>query len=72
MQGVLIDDHRIHVDFSQSVCYSRIIAGSYSEHISRSLDSRTLGEMQQIRNVQDKAAASVAFQISRKNDNIER
>lgn len=21
MQGVLIDDHRIHVDFSQSVCY---------------------------------------------------
>lgn len=22
MQGVLIDDHRIHVDFSQSVCFS--------------------------------------------------
>ncbi|KAL8697911.1 MAG: hypothetical protein Q9201_006861 [Fulgogasparrea decipioides] len=24
MQGVLIDDHRIHVDFSQSVCFSPI------------------------------------------------
>ena len=61
MQGVLIDDHRIHVDFSQSVC-------GYTTHGSenllmvflRSRDSRTHGEKPQILSAHNKAADSVA------------
>ena len=47
MQGVLIDDHRIHVDFSQSVrghCFGRIIVTD----IDRSPSSLTPGGTRQI------------------------
>ena len=33
MQGVLIDDHRIHVDFSQSVCNSQSSTTAYTDHV---------------------------------------
>ncbi len=33
MQGVLIDDHRIHVDFSQSVCNAQSPTTAYTDHV---------------------------------------
>lgn len=63
MEGVLIDDHRIHVDFSQSVCCSpRSSLTVYTEPlISRSPSSPTHGD--KLRFPNGKAAASVVYRV---------
>lgn len=63
MEGVLIDDHRIHVDFSQSVCCSPYSYWTvYTDKISRSPSSPTHGD--KLRFLNGKAAASVVYRVS--------
>ena len=82
MQGVLIDDHRIHVDFSQSVrsasasasaSRSRRDAGSPPPRLltgsPRSRSSPTAGERRPTRGAPPRPGASVAPPVSRSGDN---
>ena len=74
MQGVLIDDHRIHVDFSQSV---RAASASRPHHDAgsapprlltgspRSRSSPTAGERRRTRGAPPRPGASVAPPVSR-------
>jgi peptidyl-prolyl cis-trans isomerase-like 4 len=68
MQGVLIDDHRIHVDFSQSVmipptqCF---ISVTYFK--LRSPSSQIVGELRQTRSGQSKAVDLVVYPVWRRN-----
>lgn len=66
MQGVLIDDHRIHVDFSQSVRLS-IILHTTMIRLTRLLDRcpnfQIHGEPQQTRSGLEVEVALVASQI---------
>lgn len=57
MQGVLIDDHRIHVDFSQSVRAAPTVFRIYAELMYRYLGFQTPGETQQIQSVLKKEVA---------------
>jgi hypothetical protein len=61
MQGVLIDDHRIHVDFSQSV---REAPPRYTvaDGMSRFLSSLTLGEIQRTQRERSVLEDSEAYQ----------
>ena len=71
MQGVLIDDHRIHVDFSQSVG----LPGRISTHRSsaetkyRSRNYPTIGEWRLQPSVDNEVVALVASLVSRRSDN---
>jgi hypothetical protein len=72
MQGVLIDDHRIHVDFSQSV---GVLAHAPPEDIadySRLQNSLTVGDRQLCQSVLAREAALVGYLAWRRNGNIER
>lgn len=73
MQGVLIDDHRIHVDFSQSVRipYPQPLLHTQAKSLYRYLGFLTLGEMQPTQSVLYKVVVLGGSRIWRKNDNTE-
>lgn len=74
MQGVLIDDHRIHVDFSQSVRHphlvSRCPATSLANIPRRFQNCPRVGGMPLSRKEAVSVVASVASQASSRNDSI--
>ena len=69
MQGVLIDDHRIHVDFSQSVCkVPKSPLVHITDRIYRFLGFPTNGELLQIPNERNMEGALVVSQTLRRSD----
>ena len=63
MQGVLIDDHRIHVDFSQSVRRFKPPRLPMTDRNRRFHGFRTNGEVRQIPNERSTEGALVALQV---------
>lgn len=73
MQGVLIDDHRIHVDFSQSVSPHFITSVSAVLTISKRCPNYLIpGGMLRTQNVQDRVVDLVESLILRRSGSTER
>lgn len=73
MQGVLIDDHRIHVDFSQSVRPRLIISVSVVLTVSKRCPNYLIpGGMLRTQNVQDRVVDSVESLVLRRSGSTER
>ena len=68
MQGVLIDDHRIHVDFSQSVCSFHAHPVSTTDRTNRYHAFQTNGVLLQIPNEPNMEAVLVALRVWRRRD----
>ena len=68
MQGVLIDDHRIHVDFSQSVRRVQYpVLAVQLIFLIRSPSYRIHGEQQQIQKERADMVDSAAYRVSKRN-----
>lgn len=73
MQGVLIDDHRIHVDFSQSVRPHFIISISAVLTVSKRCPNCLIpGGMLRTQNVQDRVVDLVESLVLRRSGSTER
>lgn len=73
MQGVLIDDHRIHVDFSQSVSAHFIISVSAVLTISKRCPNYLIpGGMLRTQNVQDRVVDLAESLVLRRRGSTER
>jgi peptidyl-prolyl cis-trans isomerase-like 4 len=71
MQGVLIDDHRIHVDFSQSVSATCSLLGLSSNSENRSPSFPMAGGRRPTRNELIDQVALEASRVSKRGGNIE-